>query len=62
MKRVLLENGVIKVHPAIVKVELLVFGKDFFFTRFVFSWVVINQTESDTLVRFENRKFFIEKS
>lgn len=37
VKRVLLENGVMNVHPAIVRVELLAFGSDFFLTRFVLS-------------------------
>lgn len=62
VKRVLLEKGVMKVQPAIVRVELLALGNDFFFTRLVFNWVVINHNESDTLVKLVNKKFFIEKS
>lgn len=34
---VLDENGVIKVQPDIVKLELLDLGKDFFFSRFFFN-------------------------
>jgi hypothetical protein len=37
VKRTFDENGVIKVQPAIVSEELLDFGKDFFFSRFVFN-------------------------
>jgi len=52
VKRIFDENGVIKVHPDIVNEELLDFGRDFFFSRFVLSWVVIYQIESEALVRF----------
>lgn len=47
VKRVFDENGVINVHPAIVNVELLVFGINFFFKRFFVNWVVINHIESE---------------
>ena len=62
VKRVLLENGVINVQPAITSVELLALGSDFFLTRFVLSWVVINHKESETFVRLVKKKFFTEKS
>ena len=62
VNRVLLENGVMKVHPAITRVELLALGKDFFFVRFVLSCVVTNHSESEILVRLANRRFLIEKS
>lgn len=62
VNRVLLENGVIKVHPAIVRVELLALGKDFFFTRLVFNCVVMNHNESDTFVKLPNNIPFTEKS
>ena len=62
VKRVLLEKGVINVQPAITSVELLALGSDFFLTRLVLSCVVINHRESDTLVRFANKRFLIEKS
>ena len=52
MKRVLDENGVIKVQPDIVKDELLVLGSDFFFSLLVLSWVVICHNESDALTKF----------
>lgn len=62
VKRVLLEKGVIKVQPAIVRVELLALGNDFFFTRLVFNCVVTNHNESDMLARLVNNMFFTEKS
>ena len=62
VKRVLLEKGVIKVQPAITRVELLVLGNDFFLTRLVLSWVVINHSESETLVKLLKKRFLIEKS
>ena len=62
VKRVLLENGVINVQPAITRVELLALGSDFFLTRFVLSWVVINHKESEMFVRLVKKKFFTEKS
>ena len=62
VNRVLLENGVINVQPAIVRVELLDLGKDFFFALFVFSCVVMYHIESETFVKLVKNKFFIEKS
>lgn len=52
VKRTFEENGVINVQPDIVNDELLDFGSDFFFSRLVFSCVVIYHTLSDTFVRF----------
>ena len=49
---VLDEKGVIKVQPDIVREELLVLGKDFFFTRLVFNCVVIYHKESEALTKF----------
>ena len=62
VKRVLLENGVINVQPAITRVELLALGSDFFLTRFVLSWVVTNHRESETFARLVKKKFLTEKS
>lgn len=62
VKRVLLENGVMNVQPAITRVELLALGSDFFLTRFVLSCVVINHSESEMLVRLAKKRFLIEKS
>lgn len=52
VKRVLEEKGVMKVHPDMVRDELLVLGRDFFLTRLVFIWVVICHKESEALTRF----------
>lgn len=46
------ENGVINVQPDMVNEELLDFGMDFFFSRLVFSWVVMYHNESEALIRF----------
>lgn len=59
---VLLENGVINVHPAIVRVELLALGKVFFLVRDVFNCVVIYHKESETFTRLLKTRFLIEKS
>lgn len=56
VKRVLDENGVMKVHPDMVKDELLDFGRAFFFSRLVFSCVVMYHRESEALVRVWNTK------
>ena len=62
VKRVLLEKGVINVHPAMVKVELLDLGNDFFLNLLALSCVVKNHKESDALLRLVKIKFLMEVS
>jgi len=52
------ENGVINVQPAIVKIELEHFDKNFFFLWILITLVEIFHNESDTLLNVEIKNNF----